>query len=308
MPRRKINNEIKQYIRENYLVKPAKQIARDLSVSSTMVTRFMHKDGLHVSKEILRKFRSEALKGRTTFTEADDQYVTKHYLDMPIKRIADNIGRSYTGVMGALKRLGLELPEEVRDRNSLVGRFTKGQNPHNAGKTGIRVSVKSEFKKGHVPTNTRHDGAITIRTERCVKTGKQTKYKYIRLAMSKWEPLHRHMWRKYNGEIPKRHVIAFIDGDTMNCDITNLECISMAENARRNQNHVKQGLTIKLMYDEGWDAGARSLSDSYIAGILAEGDQVLKQLILSKHTDLIEVKRTKILINRKLKEHEKQTL
>jgi hypothetical protein len=45
------------------------------------------------------------------------------------------------------------------------------------------------------------------------------------------------MWEQANGPIPAKHIVRFIDGNTMNLQISNLECIPMSENANRNTLH-----------------------------------------------------------------------
>ena len=45
------------------------------------------------------------------------------------------------------------------------------------------------------------------------------------------------MWEQAHGPIPAKHIVRFIDGNTMNLDLTNLECIPMRENAKRNTIH-----------------------------------------------------------------------
>lgn len=41
--------------------------------------------------------------------------------------------------------------------------------------------------------------------------------------------LHRYVWEKHNGPIPKGYQIHHKDGDPLNNDISNLECLSVAE-------------------------------------------------------------------------------
>jgi len=40
-------------------------------------------------------------------------------------------------------------------------------------------------------------------------------------------------------------VIRFKDGNTLNCDINNLECISRVENMNRNRNYEKHSKTMR---------------------------------------------------------------
>lgn len=54
-----------------------------------------------------------------------------------------------------------------------------------------------------------------------------------------WEIMARFVWRTERGPIPKGHVIRAINGDGHDTRIENLECITLAENARRNSHWNK---------------------------------------------------------------------
>ncbi|MCF6184227.1 MAG: HNH endonuclease [Bacteroidales bacterium] len=128
------------------------------------------------------------------------------------------------------------------------GRFVKGHKPFNKGTKGLMKANRTSFKSGHIPHNTKNNGAISYRTHK--RDGRT--YKYIRTAKAKWELYHRYLWRQYYGEIPQGYVIRFIDGDTMNTNINNLECISRAENRNRNINYEKSAKTIKETWRKEW--------------------------------------------------------
>lgn len=129
---------------------------------------------------------------------------------------------------------------EKKQRNNL-GRFKPGHVPVNKGTKGLTGANVTSFKKGNIPHNTKHDGAISYRAH---KRDNRT-YKYIRTAKAEWELYHRYLWKQHYGEIPKGHIIRFIDGDTMNTTIENLECISRAENRNRNINYKKSSESLK---------------------------------------------------------------
>lgn len=122
-------------------------------------------------------------------------------------------------------------------------RFKPGHVPASKGKKladycspeGIQRSIKSRFKKGNKPVSTLYDGAITIRQVK--SKGVARWYKFIRIREKEWEFYHRHIWKKANGAIPEGYNIVFKDGDTLNCTLDNLECISNAELAQRNTIH-----------------------------------------------------------------------
>jgi hypothetical protein len=115
-------------------------------------------------------------------------------------------------------------------------RFPKGHKPFNKGRSwdeylpdGSRIkSLKTTFKSGHLPHNTKADGEISVRNS----DGRQ--YKYIRISLAKWVPLHVYLWEQKNGNIPDGMIVVFRDKNTMNCDLTNLELITREENMQRN--------------------------------------------------------------------------
>lgn len=89
----------------------------------------------------------------------------------------------------------------------------------------IAGTAATRFKKGHIPKNTLHDHAVTIRVDK-----RGISYKWIRIGLAKWIPYHRYLWEQHNGPIPKGYNIQFRDGNTLNCeDINNLYMISRSE-------------------------------------------------------------------------------
>lgn len=148
------------------------------------------------------------------------------------------IGRSYTGVMFALKRMGLTIPSEIVEERKQLGRIKKGNVPSNKGKKqvdymspeAIDRCAATRFKKGNKPHNTyERDGIISSRID---TTGRL--YLYIRTSPGKWELYHKYLWEQKNGEVPPSHCLWFKDGNSTNVSLENLECISRKENYMRN--------------------------------------------------------------------------
>lgn len=121
-----------------------------------------------------------------------------------------------------------------------IFRFEKGHIPANKGKKiteylkpeVVEKIKKTSFKIGHIPKNTKFDGAISTRKDRCGKY-----YKFIRVGLSKWVHLHIHLYRQEFGDIPDGYVVAFKDGNSMNCVIENLELITRKQLIIRNSIH-----------------------------------------------------------------------
>ena len=158
--------------------------------------------------------------------------------------IADDLGLTYYQVVYRAYSMRLRKSEEFKmsnqsGRHNLIeggkkNRFTKGHKPANKGKKmpdEIYEKVKhSMFKKGNKPHNWKPDGSIVER----IDTPTQTKYLYYKIKDSHWILYHHKIWQDAHGPIPDKHIIRFKDGNQLNCDLSNLELISMAENANRN--------------------------------------------------------------------------
>lgn len=241
MPRFNLTDKHKAFIKANYQTMGKKTMAKRLGIGVTPINRYMKENDLTVTKEQSKKFRSIGMIGRTSFTKEQDEFIKANYLKMPVKEIANRIGRSAYGTKYRMDKLGLVVPAEIIKQHKIDSQFKKGMVSHNKGKKqsefmspeAIERTKRTRFKNGNLPHNTKEkDGAISIRKD---KNG--IEYKYIRTSLSVWEALHRYTWMQHHGHIPENFVVTFKDGNTLNCDINNLECISMSENMLRNSKH-----------------------------------------------------------------------
>ena len=155
------------------------------------------------------------------YTAAEVLFLKDNFASMPIAEIAEELGRTESGILGKAKKLKLRRPHN--------GQFKKGNVPANKGKKFPGQINRTCFKKGNLPHNTLPVG--TIITDH---------YGYLKkkLAHKKWEFLHRLVWIENNGPIPEGMLITFKDGSSLNCSIENLEMIDTVENVLRNS--VKQ--------------------------------------------------------------------
>ena len=119
---------------------------------------------------------------------------------------------------------------------SVANQFKPGHTPHNKGKqmdAEIYEKVApTMFKRGNKPFNTKPVGTINVRSD-----AKGRLYQYIKIKDSHWELLQRHIWTQANGEIPAGSVVNFIDGNYMNCDLSNLQLKTRGEMAIMNSIH-----------------------------------------------------------------------
>jgi len=190
------------------------------------------------------------------FTTTDDDYIKAHYLEQTLFQMADALNRAFGSVSGRMKLLGLVVPAEIIQQRRIDGlklgwgntetRFKKGHVTWNKGMKGLQIGGgETQFKKGNEPYNTKFDGCISIRKDKSKKA-----YKYIRITKSKWVLLQRHIWEQSNGPIPEGALVKFADGNSMNCDLTNLYLSNRPDNMDSNTIHrypAELKRTIKLL-------------------------------------------------------------
>lgn len=105
------------------------------------------------------------------------------------------------------------------------GQYAKGQIPLNKGvkmQPEVYEKVKTTmFKNGHVPHNHRPVGSERINVDGYIE---------IKVAEpKKWRLKHNMIYEQHHGEIPKGHVVVFLDGNKMNLEPDNLKLISRGE-------------------------------------------------------------------------------
>lgn len=233
---------------------------------------------------------------RKIWTTEEDALMLEKFPFVSTKLIAEELGRTYTMVgnraffLGLkkdpeyIKSMQLELSEKLKI-NGKAYRFQTNNVPANKGKKMpdevYEKASKTMFKKGNKPLNTKEgNGHITIRMDK--RSGRS--YKYIKLGDSKWDLLHRVVWKNAHGPIDRRTMVTFKDGDSMNCDIDNLETITLKENRVRN-------------------AGWSTLNDDYLAGLIARNSRQIDYGLVEKVKkipELLELKKSQILLKRQI--------
>lgn len=136
------------------------------------------------------------------YTKEDDDFIRDNYLKMSDKELGKALGRTHVAIM-------------FRRKDVL-----------NLKKTSKQIIRKEEgfFKKGHVPANTHKTGTVILRQD-----GNFQLY-YIKVkGLKQMVKLHHYVYEQAHGKIPKGHVVRFKDGNTLNCDLDNLVCMSRAE-------------------------------------------------------------------------------
>lgn len=172
----------------------------------------------------------------TTFTPEQDEIIKAKYLTTPMKTLGRELGKSWCGINKRIQQLGLEVSQEIRNKRKVDGFFRLGTEPPNKGKPqtewlspeAIERCKVSRYKKGQKPHNTHNDWVEVVRNE----NGRF----YTMLKVPNVGMVYKHIWiwEQKNGKVKKGYNVVFQNGDTQNCNIENLECISNAENMLRN--------------------------------------------------------------------------
>jgi len=185
------------------------------------------------------------------WTIEENEYMISHYPNEQSCKVATALGRSIhaihrhanimkvkkSDIFLASQNSGIFLKGHIKGSEH---RFLKGMIPFTKGKkqseylspNGLEKSKQTRFKKGNVPLNTKKNGDIVIRRDK----NKGQSY-FIRIEINVWIPLAHKNWMDKNGDIPKGKIIIHIDGNKLNCDPDNLECITKKENVIRNGIH-----------------------------------------------------------------------
>lgn len=180
------------------------------------------------------------------YTDIELKIIRAKYPDHTAASIARELNRAQSSIHTAAHKLRVKKSKAFNNsinsgrlikghaERGINTRYKPGHVPWSKGrKIGSHGrSKQTQFKKGQLPYNTLEDGVVTIRRD---KTGK--KYKWIRISMGKWAMLHRHTWIKLYGPVPDDKIVAFKNGDAMDCRPENLMLITRTENMVRNQIH-----------------------------------------------------------------------
>lgn len=156
-----------------------------------------------------------------------------------VYRCASRLGLSKSSAFAASDKSGRSFKGGTLGQKT---QFVPGQKPWNAGThfTAGGRSAETRFKKGEMRGAAQHN-YVPIGTLRISKDGylerKVTDDQSLYPAR-RWRFVHRLVWEAANGPIPAGHLVAFRRGQFTNqlelLTVDRLECISRAENARRN--------------------------------------------------------------------------
>jgi hypothetical protein len=185
---------------------------------------------------------------RFDWTPERDDLIRKHYPTMFGKELAKRLGCKLSGLYARAHDLGVYRDEAqvlelcrtlgkklVSHPKSIAHRFKKGQVSHNKGKKTKTVGrmAETQFKKGMRPRNYKPLGSFRYSQEGYL----QKKVTETGYTPRDWRSVHVMLWEEHRGPVPPGHMIGFKDKDKSHITIDNLECVSLAENMKRNTIH-----------------------------------------------------------------------
>lgn len=195
---------------------------------------------------------------RKPWTAAELELLRLHYPDTITRAISDALGRTERQVYQKAAALGLKKSEAYLasphacrlrrgDNVGAATRFEKGQTPWNKGKPGSTGthpnSRRNHFKKGEMAGAAQHN-YVPIGSLRVTKYGSLEQKVTDNPALypaKRWRPVAHLVWEAAHGPIPPGHIVRFKHGmHTVVYDeitVDRLECITKAENMRRNTLH-----------------------------------------------------------------------
>jgi hypothetical protein len=183
------------------------------------------------------------------------EVLRRFYADLRTDDIAALLGKSTSRVYAKAQAMGLKKSAEFQasvhsgrvqrgqqDPRMLGTRFQKGLVPWNKGLKGLthEGSKATQFKKGQMSGAAQHNyvpvGSYRISTDGNLEQ-KLTDDPSI-VPPLRWTPVARIVWERDKGPIPAGHLVVFKSGQkTAELDqitVDRLDCITRAENARRN--------------------------------------------------------------------------
>lgn len=187
----------------------------------------------------------------------------RRYPHEPTAAIAADLGIAVSACYQMAAKLGLKKTPEylssptacrLRDNVGAASRFLPGHVPANKGlrRPGWARGrmAETQFKPGNSPHTTLPVGSYRIdkqgNLQRKIGTAQGSNSK-------RWRGVHELVWIEAHGPVPPKHIVVFKAGQRTavldEITLDRVECISLAENMRRNSyhNYPKEiGLAIQL--------------------------------------------------------------
>lgn len=168
------------------------------------------------------------------FTDALRELVKTHTIREATGILEErfSLGLGPAALKGLMTRLGIS--------TGRTGRYTAGHVPANKGRE-MSAEVREKicgtwFRKGiksmnslPVGTEVFRDGYVLLK----LRDGAELK------QWDRWVLKHRYVWEQAHGPIPEGMMVIFLDGNTRNCELSNLALVSKEENGIMNAKKLR---------------------------------------------------------------------
>lgn len=203
------------------------------------------------------------------WTPNELRHLVELYPDQSAKAIALVVGKSARAVYSKANALGLAKSAEYLsstasgriqrgriDPRMVATQIKPGEVPWNKGvkgSTGTHPNCKAtQFSKGRPAEEARNYAPIgTLRVSKDNYLERKVTDDPSVYPARRWVAVHRQVWEAAHGSIPARHIVTFKPGmkTIVLAEVTpdRLECITRAENARRNHPISKDPEFAKLV-------------------------------------------------------------
>lgn len=185
---------------------------------------------------------------RATWTEEQLELLRTFYPRFKTEDVAFMVGHPLQTTYRKASSLGLKKAEEFLSSGHAgrldgirggASRFPTGHRPWNKGVKGLQTGgTATRFKAGQLPANT-----LPIGSTKFDKSGVllQKVSNNSGNNSARWRAVHELVWTRANGPVPAKHIVVFKQGMRTNVleeiTIDRVECISLAENMKRNTRH-----------------------------------------------------------------------
>ena len=182
---------------------------------------------------------------RMRWTKEADALLVARYADERTDVLARALGTGHQNVLRRAHQLGLHKSIEFiralgsksqQHPNTVAARWKKGQVPPNKGKAMppelYAKCAATMFKPGAKPQTWVPVGTEVLCPDGYLK--RKVSDDRTRPSRYNWKFVHVLLWEERNGPVPAKHCVSFRDGNKANLVYENLQLLSMAENARRN--------------------------------------------------------------------------
>ena len=235
----------RDYLRQHFANTTNRDLAKQMGRDHNVISKIAQSLGLVKDAAYMSALRSKAVRDRSPWSNEHLEILDLMYPHCGSQVIADLFGFAKDSVNEMAARRGLKKTKETlaamqyerlakNPEAYAAVRIKPGSVPWNKGRKGItQGGIATQFKKGNTPSTT-----LPIGTERWKLTrGNRQHQPYLVRKVAEpnvWKPVHYLVWEAANGPVPDGCVLRFKDKDHRNITTDNLECLTRAENSRRN--------------------------------------------------------------------------